>query len=254
MPRSNVQIYHSLEALSKAVADQFTEIVTEATNQYGCFTVALTGGNTVKDLYRLLAYPPYVGKIDWSKGRFFWGDERMVPPDHPESNYGQSHHLFLRHVDVKSEYIYRIHGELAPLAAVEDYQNRLRENASEGLAWPRFDLVLLSMGSDGHIASIFPGDPLETEENAPVILTSAEYEGRPALRVSLTPLVFNSAEEIIFLVSGESKAAALEKVLCGDGDPENYPALRIHPNKGEVAWFVDEEAASLLPETYFHSH
>jgi 6-phosphogluconolactonase len=253
MSRVNIHIYQDLEALSKAVADQFTDIVVEAAKQYGRFTVALTGGNTVKDLYELLAFPPYIGKIDWAKGRFFWGDERMVPPDHPESNYGECHHLLLHHVGVKSENIYRIRGELEPLQAVEDYQKRLRENAFEGLVWPRFDLVLLGMGSDGHIASIFPGDSLGTEEDAAVIFTNAEYDGRPALRVSLTPLVFNSAKEIMFLVSGKNKAAILEKVLRGDGDPENYPALRIHPDNGEVTWFVDEEAASLLPKMYFDS-
>ena len=253
MPGANVHIYRNLEALSQAVADQFTDIVNEATKRTGHFTVALTGGNTVKDLYKLLAHPPYVEKIDWAKGRFFWGDERMVPPDHPESNYGQSHHLFLRHVNVKPRNINRIRGEWEPLAAVEDYQNRLRENAPEGLGWPRFDLVLLGLGSDGHIASIFPGDPSKIEENAPVILTSSEYEGRPALRVSLTPTVFNSAKKIIFLVSGESKAAALEKALCGNVNPENFPVLRIQPDKGQITWFIDEEAASHLPEVFFHS-
>jgi 6-phosphogluconolactonase len=253
MSGTNVHIYRNLEVLSQAVADQFTNIVTEATQQVGHFTVALTGGNTVKDLYKLLAHPPYVGKIDWAKGRFFWGDERLVPPDHPESNYGQSQHLFLDHVDVKPENIYRMRGELEPKEAVKDYQNKLKEIASEGLAWPRFDLVLLGMGSDGHIASIFPNDPTEIEENAPVIFTKGEYEGRPAFRISLTTPVFNSAKEIIFLVSGKRKATVLKKVLCGDDDPENYPALRIHPDKGRVTWFVDEEAASLLPETYFHS-
>ena len=248
MPGANVHIYRNLEALSQAVADQFTDIVNEATKRTGHFTVALTGGNTVKDLYKLLAHPPYVEKIDWAKGRFFWGDERMVPPDHPESNYGQSHHLFLRHVNVKPRNINRIRGEWEPLAAVEDYQNRLRENASKGLDWPRFDLVLLGMGTDGHIASIFPGELSIENNTSPVIAVTADYQGRPGKRVTLTPVVFNSARYIFFLVTGENKAPILKKVLCGDGVSNKLPAFRIHPQEVVITWFVDEAAASLLPQ------
>jgi 6-phosphogluconolactonase len=248
MLQTDVQIYQDLDTLSKAVADRFLDVVTEASKLRSYYYVALTGGNTVRNLYVLLSHPPYIDEIDWSKGHLFWGDERLVPPDHSESNFRQSYDLLLRHVGVKPENIYRVRGELERSEAVEDYRIKLRENASEGLEWPRFDLVLLGMGSDGHVASIFPGHP--TEGNFPVISTSADYEGRPALRVSLTPPVFNSAREIFFLVAGEGKASALEKVFCGDSDPENFPALRIHPKMGRVTWFVDQAAASYLPKEF----
>jgi 6-phosphogluconolactonase len=248
MSRFHLRIYRDKESLSKAVADQVVHILEDAIGSRGIFHFVLTGGNTVQDLYKLLAGFPHVNRIDWSKGLFFWGDERIVPPDDPESNYGQAHQLFLSHIGLKPENICRIRGELKPTEAAQDYQFQLSQAASEGLAWPRFDLVLLSLGSDGHIASIFPGKITEAERNSPVLVTHAEYEGRPTQRVSLTPIVFNSSRRIIVLAVGESKAVALENVLSGDGDPEMYPALRIHPDHGEVMWFVDESAASLLPE------
>ena len=248
MTRIQLQIYKDRESLSKAVAEHIVQILVDVIDKQGKFYIVLTGGNTVKGLYKLLAEPPYLNKIDWRKGFFFWGDERMVSPDDPESNFGQAYHLFLSHFRLKAENIYRIRGELMPSDAAQDYQYQLSQNASEGLAWPRFDLVLLSMGSDGHVASIFPGEVTESERNSPVLVTHAEYEGRPAERVSLTPMVFNSSKRVIFLAVGENKAAALATVLSGDGDSELYPALRIQPDCGEVTWFVDEAAASLLPK------
>jgi 6-phosphogluconolactonase len=246
-----INVFRDLDALSESAADAFTESARQAIDQKGNFTVVLTGGDTVKRLHARFAFPEFKSKIAWENIRFFWGDERLVPPEHPESNYGQAQQLFLNRVGVRPENIFRIRGELAPEDAVRDYTEKLKENAAAGNEWPHFDLVFLGMGSDGHIASIFPGEISQDEQDSPVVATFAEYEGRPSQRVSLTPMVFNSAKEIIFLVSGDSKAAVLEKVIQGEGNEEQYPALRIHPKDGQVQWFVDEAAASLLPKDQF---
>ncbi len=251
MSNKNIEVFRDLDSLIETAAQVFVDAAHKAIAERGIFTVVLTGGNTVKDLHVLLASPANRRKIAWEKVRFFWGDERQVPPDHPESNYGQARDLFLSHVGAREENIFRIRGELEPQEAVNDYEEKLRENASGNLDWPRFDLVFLSMGSDGHIASIFPGVISEVERCSPVLATTADYQGRPAQRVSMTPLVFNSARQILLLVSGKGKAAVLRKVLCGEGDARYYPALRIHPKDGEVVWFIDEAAATQLPKDFF---
>jgi 6-phosphogluconolactonase len=246
MAPKDIRMFQDLESLTAAVAEAFVDRATKVIKENDVFTVALTGGSTVKNLHTMFASPEYQSKVAWRKIRFFWGDERLVPPDHPESNYGQAYRLFLGHVGVRPENIFRIRGELVSQEAVQDYKEKLREHAPEGLEWPPYDLVFLSLGSDGHIASIFPGEISEAERCFPVIGTTADYQGRPAERVSMTPLVFNSARQIFFLVSGESKAAALRMVFCGEGDPKDFPALRIRPEEGVITWFVDEAAASLL--------
>lgn len=242
----NIQIFQDLKTLNKEVADRFVQETSKAIDQIGYFVVALTGGNTVKGLYELLSHPPYADQVNWGRGLFFWGDERVVPPDHPESNYGQAYHLLLSRVALKPENVFRIRGEINPREAAEDYIDKLRGNAAIGLEWPRFDIVLLGMGSDGHIASIFPGEITDVERSSPVIVTSANYQGRPGERVTLTPMVFNSAKHVYFLVAGKSKAEALRAVLSDEVEPEKIPASRIQPREGEITWFVDKDAASLL--------
>jgi 6-phosphogluconolactonase len=248
MQNKKVRIYQDLESLTTAAAKFFIDFAIHAIEENGRFIVALTGGSTVKGLHTKLASPPYQNKVAWDKVRFFWGDERMVHPSHPESNYGQAYELFLKRVGARNENIFRIRGELALQEAVDDYKEKLRENAGEGLDWPRFDLVFLGMGSDGHVASIFPWENLGVGQNAPVLTTTADYQGRPAQRVSMTPLVFNSAKQILFLVSGESKAEVLRKVLCREGGPNELPALRTQPEEGGTMWYIDKAAASLLPK------
>jgi 6-phosphogluconolactonase len=176
----------------------------------------------------------------------FWGDERCVPPDDPESNYGQAWSLLLCHVNIPAGNIHRIQGELGPLKASKDYGRVLKQFASLRSEWPRFDLVLLGMGEDGHTASLFPGSPVKTI--GPTIAVTAHYQDRPAERVTLTPPVFNSARLVLFMVIGENKALTLNKVLSETRQPKLYPAQRIEPNDGRVIWMVDEVAAGQLPK------
>jgi 6-phosphogluconolactonase len=208
--------------------------------------VAFSGGSTPAALFQLLAQPPFKESIPWNKLHFYWADERCVPPEDAESNFGQAWENLLSKVPVSQQNIHRILGELEPKTAAQDYVIQLKQNATGALAWPVLDCVLLGMGADGHTASLFPGQVNPSESTAPAIAVTADYMGRPANRVTLTPLVFNSARHILFLVTGENKAQALSEVLHGPDDPLHLPAQRIRPINGDVTWLIDQAAASLL--------
>jgi len=153
----------------------------------------------------------------------------------------------LSHVLIPDSNIHRIKGELGPAEASKDYSLTLRGFASPPLEWPRFDLVYLGMGEDGHTASLFPGSPVDVSE--PTLPVTAHYQDRPANRVTLTPIVFNSARVVSFMASGEQKAVTLAEVLSGGYNPAKYPAQRIDPKDGRLIWLVDAAAASKLQKT-----
>ncbi len=241
-----LRVYDDLDTLARAAADDITALLTAPASPHRSFTVALSGGGTPRRLYALLAQPPYAQSLPWSRLHFFWGDERCVSVDHPESNYGQALQALLQHVPVPAENVHRVRVELPPAEAAADYARQLAEHADPGLRWPRFDLVLLGLGEDGHTASLFPGLITQREKRSPVLAVQASYLGRPADRVTLTPLVFNDARHILFLVTGESKAAAVRSALKSHADPEQVPASRIRPTAGVVTWMLDRAAARLL--------
>ncbi len=236
----NLRIFDDLLSLSKEAAAVFAESARQAIAQRGRFLVALSGGNTPMETFRQLIDPP----VDWEPVHVFWGDERCVPVDDPGSSYGQARDALLSHVQIPEQNIHRIQADLGPAAAAIDYTILLKRFAETPLDWPRFDLVLLGMGDDGHTASLFPGSP--TDITDPVIAVTAQYQDRPANRVTLTPVVFNAARQIVFLVSGQSKSETLVNVLKGGYHPEQLPAQRIQPTDGELTWFVDAAAASRL--------
>lgn len=231
-----VRIFKDSDELSRVAADMFVTLATQAIRERGRCLVALSGGSTPTALYRLLAREP----LDWTRIHVFWGDERLVPPDDPESNYGQAREVLLKRLPIPSENIHRIFSDLEPVAAATDYARVLKGFASPPLDWPRFDLVLLGLGEDGHTASLFPGSPVDATE--PVVAVTANYQGRPARRVTLTPLVFNAARQVVFLVSGANKAVTLEGVFSDYNSVEQIPAKRIQPTDGTVTWLVDEAA------------
>ena len=240
--KATFRIFKESEALSLAAAEIFATVAAEANQRHNRFLAALSGGNTPSGLYRLLAEEPFRNQVTWINTFIFWGDERCVPPEDEGSNYHQAFQTFLRYVPIPEENILRIKGELDPTEASIDYTQTLKRYAAPGLNWPRFDLLLLGMGADGHTASIFPGS--QVEAISPVLAVSADYQGRPAQRVTLTPQVFNSAQMVLFLVTGADKAETLSKVLGDVSAPVQYPAQRIHPWDGRVIWLVDEAAAS----------
>jgi 6-phosphogluconolactonase len=240
-----IRIFRDLEELSRAAAELFVEQAGTSIAERNQFLAALNGGSTPNRLFQLLA-TAYREKVEWNKVHVFWGDERCVPPDDPGSSYGQAREILLSHVPIPDSNIHRIKGELEPAAASADYSRVLKGFATPPLNWPRFDLVYLGMGEDGHTASLFPGSPVDLSE--PTMPVTAEYQDRPANRVTLTPVVFNSARLTVFMAAGEKKARTFAEVLSDRYNPELYPAQRIRPDHGRLIWLVDESAASKIPK------
>ncbi len=242
--RSDVRIFENLDAVSEAAAVLLIESCREAVTDRGRALIALSGGTTPGRLYDLLARSPYVEQIDWPHLHIFWGDERCVPPEDINSNYRQAKDAFLALVPIPSQNIHRVQSEMPPAEAAAAYALTLQMFASPPLDWPRFDLVLLGMGEDGHTASLFPHSPVDMPGSTATV--TADYQGRPANRITLTPSVFNSARRVLFLAVGESKSDTLASVLNGEYRPALLPAQRIRPVDGQLVWMVDQAAASKL--------
>lgn len=242
MSRPSVRIFEDPRDLAEAAARSFVEQAREAIENSGRFAVALAGGSTPKRAYEVLAkeYGEH-GDLDWSKVHAFFGDERTVPPDYEDSNYLMAHDALLSHVPVGSAH--RMRGELDPPEAAALYEEEI-ESFFGGT--PRFDLVLLGIGEDGHTASLFPGTPaLDVRDRWAV---ENPVEKMDTVRLTLTVPVINAAKSVVFLVAGESKAEALEEILEGAADPYDYPAKLVRPSSGPV-WLLDQAAARLLGES-----
>ncbi len=246
MTERTVQVFNSPEDLYQAAVVQIAEVIKQAVQSRGKAYVTLSGGSTPLRLYQLLARPPYQTMIPWDAVHLYWGDERCVPPDHPESNYGQVKQVLLDHIPAQEERIHRIKGELEPADAARNYIRTLAESGDFANPWPRMDISLLGMGADGHTASLFPGSIDPGEKRSPVIAVTAHYMDRPANRVSLSPLVFNTSRNIIFLVTGQDKAQVLSAALNGPHNPVNLPVQRIQPADGKIIWFIDSMAAKIF--------
>jgi 6-phosphogluconolactonase len=195
----------------------------------------------------MLASWMFAMRVDWPRVRVFWGDERCVPPDHPDSNYGMAHSTLLSKVPVPPENVYRIPGELQPRDAASSYSETIRHAfhlTNDEI--PRFDLILLGLGEDGHIASVFPGTAAVKEKKKLVV---AHYvEKLDAYRITLTRPVFTNAADVMFLVVGSNKAEILRTVLDGPYRPSRFPAQLLLSSPGNVAWMVDEAAAGELDQ------
>jgi 6-phosphogluconolactonase len=239
---ADVRTYPDPASLARAAAEHFVTLAAEAIAARGRVAVALSGGSTPRATYALLATEEFAAQLDWSRVHVFWGDERCVPPDHPDSNVRLARETLLDHVPLPAGNVHRIHGEVEPEAAAQAYAAELR--AFFGTQWPSFDLVLLGMGNDGHTASLFPGSAALRETARPVVAVRAEYQDRPAHRVTLTPPAINAARQVLFLVAGAAKAETLQAVL--EGPAGRFPAQRIRPTSGRLTWQVDIEAASRL--------
>ncbi|HOJ22389.1 MAG TPA: 6-phosphogluconolactonase [Armatimonadota bacterium] len=247
MEPRDVRLYPDAEAVAEAAADYLIALAGDALAHRDRFCLALSGGSTPRMLYARLARPEEAGRVDWSRVHLFWGDERCVPPDHPESNYRMAWDVWLRHAAIPAENIHRVQGELPPPDAAADYERELRAFfVPESL--PRFDLVLLGMGEDGHTASLFPESPALHEHHQWVM--AVETRQSVPWRVTLTPPAINAAAHVLFLVTGAAKAERLQEVLHGPHEPERLPAQIIQPTSGSLTWMVDAAAGSLL---YFTS-
>jgi 6-phosphogluconolactonase len=227
------------EALSQQAASQIARSVAEAVAARGRCTLALAGGNTPRRCYELLAAPPLREMIPWEGLHLFWGDERCVPPDHPDSNYRMAQEALIARAPIPPRNVHRVPTEEGSPAAVAAYYERELRNffQLEVEDVPRFDLILLGMGPDGHTASLFPGGPALEETQRLVVPSSIDYMPHP--RVTFTLPVLNAGRAAVFLVTGRDKAPALAKALAGD---PSVPAGQVHP-AGELRWYVDRAAA-----------
>jgi 6-phosphogluconolactonase len=242
-----VKILADANAIAQTAAAEFLEAAQKAVREKNSFSVALAGGSTPKALYELLASNPLLqAKVPWGKIQFFFGDERHVPPDHTESNFRMASEAMFSKAPVQPQQVHRIHGENAKVTdAAEEYEKELRAAFQLKTGeLPRFDLVLLGMGPEGHTASLFPGTKALNEEQR---LVAGNWVGKLYTdRITLTPPVLNSAARVLFLVHGAEKAPALKAVLEGPYEPDQLPAQIIHPANGSVLWLVDPTAASML--------
>jgi 6-phosphogluconolactonase len=207
----------------------------------GVFNVALAGGSTPKAMFALLAAEPLRSRIDWQSIRFFFGDERCVPPEHPDSNYGMAKKNLFDPVGIDAKNVHRMRGEAAPEEAALEYQAVMLKELG---ATPVLDLIFLGMGPEGHTASLFPGVFSQFDPERWVVTTFIEKLN--ANRITLTPRAINAARSIILVTGGEAKAAALAEVLAGARNPDLYPAQILNPEHGKLTWLVDRAATKGL--------
>ncbi|MEK6325414.1 MAG: 6-phosphogluconolactonase [Acidobacteriota bacterium] len=259
-PSGQVRIYRDPEELALKAARLFARLADQYVVGCGKFTVALSGGSTPRAMLSLLAADPFVDTVPWSSIYFFWGDERCVPPDHQDSNYRMASEALLGKVAVPPENIFRIPAEMPdPQRAAEEYAATLTQFFMAGPGAtrtgtaplsnvPRFDLVFLGMGPDGHTASLFPHTTaLQAGEQ---IVVANYVEKFKAHRITLTAATINNARNVTFLAAGEDKTETLKNVLEGSYQPDLYPSQLIRPRNGTLLWMVDEAAARLLADQH----
>lgn len=238
-----IQILPTSPDLFHAAAEEFVRIGKAAIAARGRFTVALSGGSTPKSLYSLLAAK--YAAFDWARTFLFLGDERHVPPDHPDSNYRMVNEALLSKISIPAENVFRVKTEDRDAdAAALEYENELRRFfALQSGEFPRFNLILLGLGPDGHTASLFPGSDGLKEQSRLVIANWVEKFNTH--RITFTFPVLNHAREVMFLASGSDKADMVQEVLEGQNTPP-YPSQQVQPIDGTLLWMLDEAAAAEL--------
>jgi len=241
-----IRIVNDPSALAETAAQEVLEVARAAVAARGRFTVALAGGSTPRETYRRLAQPPLAAQMPWDRTVLFFGDERGVPPDHADSNYGMAHAALLSRVPIPPDRVFRIPGERAdPDAVAAEYARTMAEvlGVRRGEV-PRLDLILLGLGVDGHTASLFPGSPVLKETFRTVAAVHAAAASIPQ-RFTLTYPILNAAACVIYLVSGAEKAKVVKAAL-GDRS-SGLPAAMVRPTEGRLIWILDRAAAALLP-------
>jgi len=239
---TRIEVWRDLAEVSERAAELLIGLARESTSEQGRFTLALSGGSTPRALYESLASDAKSSRVPWEQTHLFWADERCVPPDNEQSNYLMAHEALISHVSVPSVQVHRMRGEDEPQRAAEAYALEL-ENCF-GPGDPRFALILLGMGDDGHTASLFPNSSVLADTSHTVAATYVKKLSSNRLTMTLRTL--NAASTVIFLVSGKAKAKTLQAVFDKDiKDGGSLPARLVRPAKGELIWLVDEPAASL---------
>jgi 6-phosphogluconolactonase len=244
-PQKNIRVFPNIEALVDALADNICLTIVNSFKTKKLFSLALSGGNTPKALYRRLSEPPFRDQVDWQSVLFLWGDERQVPPDSDESNYRMVYEEWLKKLNLEENNILRIHGEANAVEEAIRYNKKLEQKLSKNsFGIPQVDTVLLGVGTDGHTASIFPGD--EKLKSSPPWCRVSRQPQTNQERITLTDSLINAASQIIFIACGREKAPIISKIIKKHPDAESYPASWIQPSNKNLIWYLDQEAASLL--------
>ena len=236
-----IKVLPDANAVAREAAERIVELSEAAIETGGRFSIALSGGSTPKALYQLLASAQYPPQIDWPNVDVFFGDERCVPPDHADSNYRMAREAMLSKVPIPGDNVYRMRGEAPdPNEAAKEYGEMLKEKfGNDG----GLDLILLGMGPDGHTASLFPNTKALGETKHRVMANHVPKLN--AWRLTMTAPFINRAHEVMFLVTGQEKAAVLSEVLEGPRDPERLPSQLIQPQRGKLTWLLDAAAAGM---------
>lgn len=237
-------------ALARRTANYFVEMIEEAVARNGQARIAISGGSTPKAAFQLLADPnqPWRSRMPWDRLDIYWVDERCVPPDNAESNYRMTRETLLDNVPLRPDQVHRMEGELEPEVAAAHYESLLRNNFRlEGAEMPRFDLVALGMGDDGHTASLFPHT--DAIHALGQLVVANHVAQKDAWRITLTWPVINHASSVFFLIGGKDKSRVLKEVLTGPRDLERLPSQLIWPASGILTLILDKDAAAMLPTT-----
>ncbi|TYH98027.1 hypothetical protein ES332_A12G281500v1 [Gossypium tomentosum] len=248
--KGKVEVFDSKENLSVSLAKYTADLAAKFSKEKGSFIVVLSGGSLIKSL-RKLVEPPYVDAIDWSTWHVFWVDERVVPKDHDDSNYKLAFDGFLSKVQILPGNVYAINDALSAEGAADDYETCLKHllksnvlSVSTATGFPKFDLMLLGMGPDGHVASLFPGHPL-VKENEKWVTFIKDSPKPPPERITFTFPVINSSAHIALVICGAGKAGAVHSALGNSQNSDPLPVQMVSP-EGELVWFLDKDAASKL--------
>ncbi|MEO8763776.1 MAG: 6-phosphogluconolactonase [Ginsengibacter sp.] len=238
-----LHVYKNKTELASELANWIAELIQSTLQNQEFFTLALSGGETPKALFKELASPGFKEKINWKRVEIFWGDERAVPPGDNRNNAKAAYDLFIDHIDIPAEQVHIIRTDIEPIFAAKAYEKILHtffDNTKKS-----FDLVLLGIGDDGHTLSIFPGSALleDTEKNW---VNAVYQQDQQMYRITLTPAIVNCSSNIAFMVEGSGKAKILKEVIEGAYTPSILPAQLIRPENGELHWFLDTESAKEL--------
>lgn len=238
MTSPEIKVLPDAASLAREAGERIATAAVEAINTHDTFSLALSGGATPKPIYELLAQEPFRSRVDWNKVEIYFGDERCVPPDSPQSNYRMANDALLSRVPIAAGNVHRIRGEIDPNEAAKEYGQMLKERFGDG----GLDLVLLGMGPDGHTASLFPGTQALHEAHHRCVANFVPKLN--AWRVTLTAPFINRSKQVMLLVAGADKSQILSKVLEEPADAERYPVQSIQP-EGRLIWLMDAAAAGM---------
>ncbi len=242
--RPEIKIYKNPHDLADALAADFKFSVDRATKSEQNYYVALSGGSTPFLFFERLASASYRENISWQHVHFFWGDERCVPPDHPDSNYGMTKKKLLDHITIPGANIHRIAGENDPVTEAMRYAKEIKNvTGQQHRALPQFDWILLGLGTDGHTASLFPGPDVTGDRKNNCVVTTHPETGQK--RISLSLPVINHTKRVSFLVTGAIKASLIAKILTGAEESQSLPASLVEPVNGILEWYLDQAAGTI---------